>query len=76
MLKFSTEEERKAFELGTKYFKLYMEFCFAKYPYKLNVGGCVRFVRDFSFFLTDDTDTIPNKENLNFLEFCEKYDCK
>ena len=74
MQKFSTEEERKAFDLGAMYTRRYIMMAIAKYPYSLNIAGAMQLVKNIMNFVSEDTNKIPNNENINFKQFCEKYD--
>ena len=75
MKNIKTPDEKQAFNQGIAYAKTYIQFCIANYPYKFNLGGLTSFFHDLCNFI-QGTNHIPNKHNLTFKEFCEKYDVK
>ncbi len=72
MKKFSTEAEMKMFAMGSAYTLAYIAFCYNNYVYKMNYGGCFRFLQDLSNFCYEG-DYIPNTKKITFDKFCEEY---
>ena len=69
-----TEEEKRAFELGKDWTKLYLMRCICESSFDLGtVNGLTTFLNFLAPFLNSKTDYIPNKDGLKFSEFFEKY---
>ena len=79
MAQFATEEEKKAFEKGVEFTKRYIAHCIAvslptnvSDPDKFRIDATMTLMQ-VSKFVQGESDSIYNKENLSFSQFCEKY---
>ncbi len=79
MAQFATEEEKKAFEEGVEFTKRYIAHCIdgslptgSINPDKFRIDATMTLMQ-VSRFVQEKSDSIYNKENLSFSQFCEKY---
>lgn len=79
MAQFATEEEKKAFEEGVEFTRRYIAHCIAvslptnvKNPDKFRTDATM-ILMQVSRFAQEESDSIYNKENLSFSQFCETY---
>lgn len=80
MRNFNTPEEKEAFVCGTECVKDYILFCMRHYVYDLLKDGklCFEnnnsFHRDMNMFLLRMATDIPNKQGVDFKDFCDNYE--